>query len=428
MKFYFFIIDFSHIFSYLFVIKNMMKTQNLQTSQNESEPSDDYPAGTTAQTTPSETKLKNFIDENFNGTTIEEWNDWKWQIKNSITKTETLISVLGKKKNGTIIDMPENHLPFRVTPYFAYLLDTLPSDHPLYRTIIPTVNELNKINEEMSDPLDEQKSSPVPNIVHRYPDRVLFLVTGFCSAYCRYCTRTHMVATRTSMNVSTKEWEDGFKYIESHPEIRDVIVSGGDPLTLKDEQIEYILKRLRAIEHVEMIRIGTKVPVVLPMRITPELMNIIKKYHPVYMSIHFTHPDELTEETQKACNMIADAGIPMGSQSVLLKGINDNVDTFRELYRRLLKVRVKPYYIYSCDKIPGSNHFQTTIDKGLEIIDGLRGHMSGYACPQFVVDTSKGKISLLPNFVKSIMTTGNQKEYIFRNYADEEYKYIDIMG
>jgi lysine 2,3-aminomutase len=409
------------------MIKNTMNSQNLQQSQNESESSDVPPAGGQETLAMSTNKLKKFIQDNYHETSLEEWNDWKWQIRNSITKTETLTKVLGDKKNDTIINVPENHLPFRVTPYFAYLLSTLSNDHPLYRTIIPTINELNHIKEETEDPLDEENMSPVPNIVHRYPDRVLFLVTGFCSAYCRYCTRSHMVSKRTSISVSNIEWEAGFQYIETHPEIRDVIVSGGDPLTLRDDQIDYILSRLRKIEHVEMIRIGTKIPVVNPMRITPELMNIIKKYHPVYMSIHFTHPDELSEETQKACNMIADAGIPMGSQSVLLKGINDDVETFKLLYRKLLKVRVKPYYLYSCDKIPGSQHFQSTIDKGLEIIDGLRGHTSGYACPQFVVDTSKGKISLLPNFVKSIVVTGEQKEYLFRNYEGEEYHHIELM-
>lgn len=412
-------------FLYLFTIKITMKEQNSQESQNVSEPSDDYPAKGVENSTPENNKLNKFINENFNRASFEDWNDWKWQIRNSITKTEVLNKVLGKKENDTIINVPENHLPFRITPYFAYLLDTLPNDHPLYRTIIPTINELDISEDEMLDPLDEGKSSPVSNIVHRYPDRVLFLVTGFCSAYCRYCTRTHMTSTRTSISVSSKEWEEGFEYIKNNKNIRDVIVSGGDPLTLRDDQIEYILKRLREIEHVEMIRIGTKVPAVLPMRITPELMNILKKYHPLYMSIHFTHPDELTPETQKACNMLADAGIPLGSQSVLLKGVNDNVETFRTLYKGLLKVRVKPYYIYSCDKIPGSKHFQTTIDKGLEIIDGLRGHMSGYACPQFVVDTSKGKISLLPNFVKSIVEENNKKIYTFRNYNHEEYHHIE---
>lgn len=404
-----------------------MNTHNLQTSEPKSEPSDDYPAEGMEISIPAKNKLNNFINENFIGTSIEEWNDWRWQIKNSITHTETLIHVLGKKKNGTIINMPENHLPFRVTPYFAYLLNLLPNDHPLYRTIIPTIDELNVIKEEMEDPLNEQKNSPVPNIVHRYPDRVLFLVTGFCSAYCRYCTRSHMTSKRTDINVSSLEWESGFQYIESHKEIRDVIISGGDPLTLKDDRIEYILKRLRAINHIEMIRIGTKVPVVLPMRITPQLTRMLKKYHPLYMSIHFTHPDELTPETQKACNMLADAGIPLGSQSVLLKGINDDIETFRLLYHALLKVRVKPYYLYSCDKIPGSQHFQSTIDKGLEIIDGLRGHTSGYACPQFVVDTSIGKIALLPNFIKSVAETEEYKKYLFRNYADQEYQHIEVL-
>jgi lysine 2,3-aminomutase len=404
-----------------------MNSQNLQQTQNESEPSEPYPAGTTAVPMLSNNKLKIFIDENYNGTSFVEWNDWSWQIKNSITKAEKLIEVLGKKKNGAILDIPPNHLPFRITPYFAYLLSTLSNEHPLYRTIIPTINEFNHIKEETEDPLNEINMSPVANIVHRYPDRALFLVTGFCSSYCRYCTRSHMVSKRTDIVVSNREWEAGFKYIESHPEIRDVIVSGGDPLTLRDDQIDYILQRLRNIKHVEIIRIGTKVPVVMPMRITPELMNIIKKYHPVYMSIHFTHPDELTEECQKACNMIADAGITMGSQSVLLKGINDSVETFRELYRKLLFVRVKPYYLYSCDQIPGSQHFQSTIDKGLEIIDGLRGHTSGYACPQFVVDTSKGKISLLPNFVKSIIETDNHKTYLFRNYMNQEYEHVEVL-
>ena len=407
--------------------KNDMNSQNLQHSYNESEPSDPYPAAEKDIPLPTNNRLNNFINENYPEASIEEWNNWKWQIKNSITKIDRLNVVLGNKKNEAIINMPKNHLPFRITPYFAYLLSTLSDNHPLYWTIIPTVNELNYIKEETEDPLDEGGNSPVPNIVHRYPDRALFLVTGFCSAYCRYCTRTHMVSQRTSIKVSNSEWEAGFHYIETHPEIRDVIVSGGDPLTLKDEQIEYILRRLRNVKHVEMIRIGTKIPVVMPMRITPELINILKKYHPLYMSIHFTHPDELSEEVQKACNMLADAGIPLGSQSVLLRGINDNIETFHTLYRRLLKVRVKPYYLYSCDKIPGSQHFYATIDKGLEIIDGLRGHTSGYACPQFVVDTSKGKISLLPNFVKSVVETEVYKTYMFRNYAGEEYQHIEVL-
>jgi len=389
-----------------------MNEQILQVSQTESENPDDYPAGRKEESLLEKIKLKLFIDENFKGTTFEEWYDWKWQIKNSITSTKQLIQLLGRKKNGTIIDMPINHLPFRITPYYVYLLDTLSNDHPLYKTIIPTINELNSIEGEKEDPLDEQKYSPVPNIVHRYPDRALFLVTGFCSLYCRYCTRSHMVSKRTDIKVSNLEWEQGFQYIETHPEIRDVIVSGGDPLTLRDDQIEYILSRLRSIEHVEIIRIGTKVPVVLPMRITPELMDIVKKYHPVYMSIHFTHPDELSADVQKACNMLADSGIPLGSQSVLLRGINDNVETFRKLNKGLLKIRVKPYYIYQMDKINGAKHFETTIEKGIEIIHGLRGWTSGYAVPQFIVDSDIGKMPVNPNYIDNI----SENTVTFKNY------------
>lgn len=398
-----------------------MNNQITQTTQTETESTDDYPAKRKDFSLLEKIRLKIFIDEYFRGTSFEDWYDWKWQIKNSITSTERLITLLGKKKNGTIIDLPDKHLPFRITPYFVYLLDSLPNDHPLYKTIIPTINELNQIAGEKEDPLDEEKFSPVPNIVHRYPDRALFLVTGFCSLYCRYCTRSHMTSKRTDINVSRNEWEVGFKYIEEHPEIRDVIVSGGDPLTLSNEKIEYILNRLRSIEHVEIIRIGTKVPVVLPMRITPELTNILKKYHPLYMSIHFTHPDELTSDVTNACNMLADAGIPLGSQSVLLKGINDDVDIFRRLNKGLLKIRVRPYYIYQCDPIPGSLHFRTDIQTGLNIIKGLRGFTSGYAVPQYVIDAPKGggKIPLLPNYVKEI----KDNEIILTNYLDKEYSY-----
>ena len=407
-------------FLYLYEINYLMNNQILQVVQIKSEDSDLPPAVGKELSLPAK-NIEKFIEENYTETTIEDWNDWKWQIKNSITSTEKLIKLLGKKKNGTIINMPENHLPFRITPYFVHLLNILPSDHVLYKTIIPTVNELNSTEGEQDDPLDEQKNSPVPNIVHRYPDRALFLVTNFCSTYCRYCTRSHIVSKENHVIATQNEWEKGFQYIENNKNIRDVIISGGDPLTLRDDQVEYILKRLHSIEHVEMIRIGTKVPVVLPMRITPELINILKKYHPLYMSIHFTHPDELTLETQKACNMLADAGIPLGSQSVLLKGINDNVDTFRRLNKGLLKIRVRPYYIYQCDPIKGSLHFRTDIQVGLDIIKGLRGFTSGYAVPHYVIDAPKGggKIPLLPNYVKEI----KDDKIILTNYLDKEYEY-----
>ena len=357
-----------------------------------------------------------FIKNNYPDTTIDQWNDWKWQVRNSITKSADLISILGKKNEDTILNMPENHLPFRITPYFASLLDRLENSHPLYKTIIPTVNELNSCEGERTDPLDEEHDSPVKNIVHRYPDRALFLVTGFCSTYCRYCTRSHMVSKRTDINVSRSDWEDAFEYLEKHTEIRDVIVSGGDPLTMGDTQLEYILLRLRAIEHIEIIRIGTKVPVVMPQRITQELVNMLKKYHPLFMSVHFTHPDELSMETKRACNMLVDNGIVLRSQTVLLKGINDSVETMKELMHKLLMIRVVPYYLYQMDKIPGGEHFETTISKGIEIIHGLRGHTSGYAIPQYIVDSGIGKMAVNPNYIKEITEDGR---IIFENYKGD---------
>jgi lysine 2,3-aminomutase len=367
------------------------------------------------------TELIDFINMNYPSITIEKWNDWKWQIKNSITKSQDLLKILGEKKKDIILTIPDNHLPFRITPYFTYLLYKLENNHPLYKTIIPTVNELNVCEGEKTDPLNEENDSPVSNIVHRYPDRALFLVTGFCSSYCRYCTRSHMVSQRTDIIVSKKEWEEAFKYLEEHTEIRDVIISGGDPLTLNDNQLEYILNRLRSIEHIEIIRIGTKIPVVLPQRITKELVNMLKKYHPLFMSIHFTHPDELTDETKRACNMLADVGIPLGSQTVLLKNINDDVDIMKSLFHKLLKIRIRPYYLYQCDPIPGSEHFRTDISKGIEIIKGLRGWTSGYAIPHYVIDApgGGGKIPILPNYIKDITNEG----IILTNYQDKEYLY-----
>ena len=362
-----------------------------------------------------------FIKTNYPDTTITQWNDWKWQIKNSITKSEDLIQILGKKKENIIFNIPDNHLPFRITPYFASLLDRLESDHPLYKTIIPTINELNSCEGEKADPLDEDGNSPVKNIVHRYSDRALFLVTGFCSTYCRYCTRSHMVSKRTDIHVSKSEWEEAFEYLERHTEIRDVIISGGDPLTMGDIQLEYILSRLRSIEHIEIIRIGTKVPVVLPQRITQELVDMLKKYHPLFLSVHFTHPDELSKETKKACNLLADNGIILRSQTVLLKDINDSIEIMKSLMHKLLMVRVIPYYIYQCDPIPGSEHFRTTVEKGLEIMKGLRGWTSGYAIPHYVIDApgGGGKIPILPNYVKEI----NENGIVLINYQGKEFTY-----
>jgi lysine 2,3-aminomutase len=275
---------------------------------------------------------------------------------------------------------------------------------------------------EESDPLHEETMCPVPNLVHRYPDRVLMLSTGFCSVYCRYCTRSHMVA-KDKKHYGVKAWENSIEYIRNTPTVRDVIISGGDALTMPDKHIEFLLSSLRAIPHVEIIRIGSKVPMVMPQRITHTLVKMLKKYHPLYMSIHAIHPDEITPEAQEACNRLADAGIVMGSQTVLLSGVNDSVEIMKELMHKLLKIRIKPYYIYQCDPIPGSSHFRTPVSKGLEIIQGLRGHTSGYAIPQYVIDApgGGGKIPLLPEYYQ-----GREGDYvIMKNFEGKIYKYYD---
>lgn len=370
---------------------------------------------------PCDESVHHFIRKNFPKTSVNDWNSWTWQVKNSIHTAERLKEIFGESYENVISSLPENHLPFRITPYFASLLSRFAPDHPLFRTMIPAKEELTIGNGEKNDPLNEASDTPVPHIVHRYPDRVLFTVTGFCAAYCRYCTRSHMVAKKNKSHVSTKSWDVAIEYIRSHEQIRDVLISGGDPLTLSDSRLEYLLSRLRAIPHVEIIRIGTKIPVVLPMRITKNLIKIVKKYHPVMMSLHFSHPDELSIETKEACNRLADGGIPLGSQCVLLKGVNDTVETFMKLNHELLKVRVRPYYIYQCDPIPGSAHFRTEVKKGIEIIKGLRGYTSGYAVPHFVIDApgGGGKIPLIPDSIKSIDKEG----ITLINYLGKEYIY-----
>ena len=351
----------------------------------------------------------------------DQWNDWRWQIRNSFTSLEQLGKVL-KLSDGEIFSVSgKQKLPLRITPYYASLIDPHNPDQAIRRTIVPVHQELIIMPEEKTDPLGEQNQSPVPQLVHRYPDRVLFLATGFCAAYCRYCTRSHMVSKKDKCHASIPEWDAAFAYIRQHSEIRDVLVSGGDPLTLSDNRLEYLLFRLRLIPHVEIIRIGTKVPVVMPQRITPSLVRMLKKYNPLFMSIHFTHPDEITPESSFACNRLADAGIPLGSQTVLLKGVNDDVEVFKKLVQSLLKIRVRPYYLYQCDPIPGSSHFRTPVAKGLEIIRGLRGFTSGYAIPHFVIDApgGGGKIPLLPEYVAGRDDQG----YILVNYIGKTFRY-----
>jgi lysine 2,3-aminomutase len=354
-----------------------------------------------------------FIRRFFPLTTIDSWNDWKWQLRNSITGIEELKRIMKlSDKEIMAINNLKGRLPMRITPYFASLICDTAYSHPLRRNVIPVVEELIQHRNEQSDPLHEKSFSPVKGIVHRYPDRVLFTVTQVCSSYCRYCTRSHSVGKLDKLG--RNDFEKAFEYIASHKEVRDVLISGGDPLTLTDEILEYILSSIRKIEHVEIIRIGTRVPVVLPMRITDKLVNMLKKYQPLFISLHFSHPGEVTDECSKAVTRLADGGFPLGSQTVLLKGINDNVPVMKELFHKLLKMRVRPYYLYQCDLIPGSGHFRTTVRKGLEIIKGLRGFTSGYAIPTFVIDApgGGGKIPLLPEYV----VEHNSEKIILRNY------------
>lgn len=361
-----------------------------------------------------------FINRYFPLTTLESWNDWKWQLRNSFTGIDDLKKIMSlTEKELLALNNLNGRLPLRITPYFASLIyDSKPAD-PLRRNVIPVVEELLEMPGEKSDPLHEKMFSPVKGIVHRYPDRVLFTVTQVCSNYCRYCTRSHSVGKLD--NLGKSDYEKTFRYISEHKEIRDVLISGGDPLTLSDEKLEYILSNIRSIEHVEMIRMGTRVPVVLPQRITDNLITVLRKYHPLFLSLHFSHPSEITEECAKACNKLADGGFPMGSQTVLLKGINDNVPTMKELMHRLLNIRVRPYYLYQCDLIPGSRHFRTTVKKGLEIIKGLRGYTSGYAVPTFVIDApgGGGKIPLLPDYV----VEHNKERIVLRNYKGDICEY-----
>jgi lysine 2,3-aminomutase len=363
-----------------------------------------------------------FLRRNFPGATEADWNDWHWQVAHRFTRKEELAKIFDLSADEKqAFSFYGNAMTVAVTPYYASLLDAHDSLHALRRAVIPVCHEYLHLPEEKEDPLAEDEDMPVPGLVHRYPDRVLFLVTNFCTVHCRYCTRSRMIRPNHKYPFDLLQWEKACVYIENHPEVRDVLISGGDPLSLSGSKIEWLLKRLRSIPHVELIRIGTKIPVVLPQRITPALVRMLKRYHPLWMSIHFTHPEELTPEVSEACSRLADAGIPLGSQTVLLAGINDNVETMKKLMQGLLKIRVRPYYLYQCDPIQGSSHFRTPVEKGLEIIAGLRGHTSGYAVPCYVIDApgGGGKIPLLPNYV----VENTDQELVLKNYQGLLFRY-----
>ncbi len=365
-----------------------------------------------------------FIQTYFPGVADQQWNDWQWQIANRVHTARQLerFLVLESDEKAALAGL-KTKLPLAITPYYLSLLVGHSTDYPLRLTVVPTINELVRMPEEADDPLGEEHQSPVPGLVHRYPDRVLFLTLDFCSTYCRYCTRSRLVG-HGRLFFSRRRLEQALEYIRLTPTVRDVLLSGGDPLTLSDSRLDWLLTRLRQIKHVEIIRIGTKIPAVLPQRITPQLVRMLKRHHPLWMSLHFTHPDECTPEASRACQRLADAGIPLGSQTVLLKRVNDSVETMGRLMHSLMRMRVRPYYLYQCDPISGSSHFRTSVEKGLEIIQGLRGFTSGYALPTYVIDApgGGGKIPLMPNYIQA----REGCDVVLRNYEGKTYRYPDL--
>ncbi|MHB1605398.1 MAG: KamA family radical SAM protein [Leptospirales bacterium] len=347
--------------------------------------------------------------------------EWQHLLVDGINKASQLPSDWRSTKEGVGQDSVEETFPIRINSYYRSLITD--PDGPIGRQVIPEPEEILDF-ESPVDPLGEDEDSPVPAIVHRYPDRVLFLVTNQCPIYCRYCTRKRMIGTPEGV-VTRKEVDEGIAYLREHTEVRDVVLSGGDPLMLKDDYLEYILSELRSIPHLEILRIGTRVPSSLPQRVTPELCEMLKKYHPLFMNLHFNHPDEITPEASLACNRLADAGIPLGCQTVLMKGVNDETEILKVLFQKLLTIRVKPYYLYQADLTRGANHFRTPVSTGLRIIRELQGFTSGMAIPHFVVDApgGGGKIPVLPQDYLVSMEDG---DVVLKNYEGKVYTYPDV--
>jgi len=351
-----------------------------------------------------------------------DWNSWQWQLKNrivSLAQLQRLMPTLTPEEYaGT--QLANTKLALAITPYFFNLIDPADENCPIRRQVIPRIEETRTASWEMSDPCGEDSHSPVPGLVHRYPDRVLFLVTDRCASYCRYCTRSRLVSNASGYDFHP-QFDRQLDYVRKHPEVRDVLLSGGDPLLFSDDKLEILLRELRGIPHVEFLRIGTRIPIFLPQRITPQLCAMLRKYHPLFVSVHSNHPRELTTEVREALGRLADAGIPLGNQSVLLKHVNDDVTVMRALVHKLLMCRVKPYYVYQCDLISGSAHLRTSVKKGLEIMEKLRGHTTGYAVPQYVIDApgGGGKVPVNPQYVLSHAAG----RVVIRNFEGEIFEY-----
>ncbi len=348
------------------------------------------------------------------GVTDAEWNDWKWQLANRVTTIEQLHQVIDiDDDEAAKVSRSLGKLRMAITPYYASLMDPKDPTCPVRMQAVPTEYETKIAKADLHDPLHEDVDSPVPGLTHRYPDRGLLLITDQCSMYCRHCTRRRH-AGETDKSYGVEQIKKGIEYIRNTPSFRDVLLSGGDPLTVDDDRLEWVISELRKIPHVDFVRLGSRMPVVCPQRITEKLCNMLRKYHPMWLNTHFNHPKEVTPESTRACAMLADAGIPLGNQSVLLKGVNDCPYLFRELNQQLLKIRVNPYYIYQCDLSEGIEHFRTSVGKGIQIIEYLRGHTTGMAQPLFIVDApgGGGKIPVGPNYVLS----QSDRKLILRNY------------
>jgi len=352
-----------------------------------------------------------------------DWEDWHWQVKNRISTLEALSSIVkltSEEEQG--IKKASGKMMMAITPYWASLMDPDDPGCPLRRQAVPTLHESYIGPHEMIDPCAEDRDSPAGCLVHRYPDRILLLATEQCAMYCRHCTRRRLVGDKRETN-NINKFDKAIDYIKSNRKVRDVLISGGDPLMLEDEVLESLVQKIRAIPHVEFLRIGTRMPVNLPQRVTPGLISMLKKYSPIFISMHFNHPKEVTRRCKIACDMLADSGIPLGSQTVLLKGINDRPYIMRKLMHELLKIRVRPYYIYQCDPVRGTSHFRTPVAVGINIIEKLRGHTSGYAVPTYVIDGpgGGGKIPVGPNYILSQA----KGKFVLRNYKGKIYTYLE---
>jgi len=355
--------------------------------------------------------------------TEEEWNDWKWQVKNRVKDAEKLSEIINlEEEEKEEIKTVLKKFRMGITPYYASLMDKDDPECPVRKQAVPDIMETKLSGGDMEDPLHEDEDSPVEGLTHRYPDRVLFLITDQCSMYCRHCTRRRYAGQNDS-GVPMERVDRCIEYIKNTPEVRDVLISGGDCLLISDDKLEYIIKELTEIPHVEVVRLGSRTPVVMPQRITDDLVNMLRKYHPIWLNTHFNHPKEITKEAAAACAKLANAGIPLGNQSVLMRGINDCPNIMLELVQKLVQIRVRPYYIYQCDLSMGIEHFRTKVSKGIEIMESLRGHTSGFAVPTYVVDApgGGGKTPVMPQYLISM----SPRKVVLRNYEGVITTYVE---